>query len=388
MEALNPTLPLQHSDKAPPPVNPWGAPPPRGLPPSSGRSGGGGSGGNSGGGGSPDFDAWLRRLNDTLNDFLPGGAFGGRGLLIAAVVIGLLWFATGFYTVRSNEVGLNLVFVRYTTSVGEGLRYNFPYPIGSITKVRVTDVNTTEVGFSSTETRRNQPRDILEESLMLTGDENIVDIDFAVQWQVDAAKPQNFAFNIQNPQSAIKAVAEAAMREVIGRRAIQSVLTSDRQAIEAEMRTFMQSVLDSYQAGVVIRLVQLQKVDPPSQVIDAFRDVQAARQDQDRMKNEAETYASRIVPEARGQAAKLIQQAEGYREQTVAEAQGTVSRYVKILDEYKKAPDVTRQRMYLETMERVLSGAEKTIIDPKHGASGVVPILPLNERRAIPAPTR
>jgi membrane protease subunit HflK len=220
---------------------------------------------------------------------------------------------------------------------------------------------------------------------MLTGDENIVDIDFAVQWQVDASRPQNFVFNIQAPESTIKAVAESAMREVIGRRTVQAVLTTDRAAIEVEVAQLMQQVLDSYGAGVRVRTVQLQKVDPPSQVIDAFRDVQAARQDQDRLKNEADTYASRIVPEARGQAVRIVQEAEGYRERTIAEAQGGVARFNLILNEYLKAPDVTRERMFIETMERVMGGMDKVIIDQEAG-NGVVPYLPLTELSRNPGP--
>ncbi len=346
---------------------PWG----------SGPQGGPGGGGN--GREPPDLEDILRRGQDRLKDFMPGGSLGGKGLFLGILVIACLWLATGIFMVRPNEVALKLLFGRYVGSVGDGLSYNLPYPVGSVIKVRVTDVNRLEVGFrTGGSSQRPSITDNPQESLMLTGDENIVDIDFAVQWQVDPTKPQNFVFNIQDPENAIKAVAESAMREVIGRRNIQAVLTSDRAAIETEVLQNMQGVLDTYQAGVRIRAVQLQKVDPPSQVIDAFRDVQAARQDQDRVQNEAQTYASRVVPEARGEAARIIQQAEAYKERTVQEAQGAASRFTQVYEAYRRAPDVTRQRMFLETMERVLGGTDKIIID-QNGSSGVVPYLPLNE---------
>jgi membrane protease subunit HflK len=310
---------------------------------------------------------------------MPGGSMGGRG--IAAIVIGavFLWALTGLYTVKPDEVGINMIFGRYTGTTQPGLNYNLPYPIGTVIKPRVTVVNTTEVGFRITDSRRGGMRDVPEESLMLTGDENIVDIDFAVQWQINPAKAADYVFNIQSPDASVKAAAESAMREVIGRRNIQAILTTDRGPIEAEVRQLMQDILNSYGAGVEIRQIQLQKVDPPAQVIDAFRDVQAARQDQDRLRNEAETYASKVVPEARGEAARIVQEAEAYRERAVAEANGQASRFKQVFEEYRKAPDVTRQRMYLETMERVLGGSDKIILDQKQGGQGVVPYLPLDQ---------
>src|SRR3954452_5729310 len=221
---------------------------------------------------------------------------------------------------------------------------------------------------------------------MLTGDENIVDIDFAVQWQINPAKAPDYVFNIQSPDASVKAVAESAMREVVGRRNIQQILTTDRGAVEAEVRQLMQDTLNQYGAGVEIRLVQLQKVDPPSQVIDAFRDVQAARQDQDRARNEAETYKSKVVPEARGEAARIIQEAEAYRERVVAEANGQASRFKQVYEEYRKAPDITRERMYIETMEKVLGASDKIILNQNgSNGQGVVPYLPLNELQRRPA---
>ena len=244
---------------------------------------------------------------------------------------------------------------------------------------KVTRQNIIEVGFRSGITSRGFPggvSDRPEESLMLTGDENIVDVDFVVFWRIRDA--QQYLFNIQNPEVTVKEVAESAMREVVGQSNIQPLLTGARQKTEQAVQKLMQEVLDTYQAGIRIEEVRLQKVDPPTQVIDAFRDVQAARADQERLQNEAQAYASRVLPEARGEAERILQGARGYKEQTVAEATGQTSRFLKVLEEYKKAPDVTRRRMYLETMERVLGGTDKIIIDGKAG-QGVVPFLPLDQ---------
>jgi modulator of FtsH protease HflK len=214
---------------------------------------------------------------------------------------------------------------------------------------------------------------------MLTGDENIVDVNFSVLWKVKPNRVGDYLFNVQSPEGTVKAVAESAMRTVVGRSNIQAILTGARQTIETAVQELMQKTLDDYGAGVVVQQVQLQRVDPPTQVIDSFRDVQAARSDMERAQNEAQTYANRVVPEARGRAAKIIQDANAYREQTVADAKGQASRFSQIYEQYKKAPDVTRQRIYLETMERVLGAADKTIIDTgPHSGIGVVPYLPLD----------
>ncbi|PNE09540.1 MAG: FtsH protease activity modulator HflK [Beijerinckiaceae bacterium] len=222
------------------------------------------------------------------------------------------------------------------------------------------------------------PLDLPEESLMLTGDENIADVKFVVIWQIDPVRPQDYAFNISNQPETVKAVAESAMREVIGRGQIQRILTADRPKIEADVQELMQKVLNGYKAGILVLQVQLQSVDPPEQVIAAFKDVTAAQQDKDRLQNEADAYANRVVPEAKGKAAAIKQEAEGYKLQTVAEATGQVSRFNQIYEQYKKAPEVTRERLYLETMERVLAGMDKIILDQSGGqGQGVVPYLPL-----------
>jgi len=214
-----------------------------------------------------------------------------------------------------------------------------------------------------------------EESLMLTGDENIVDVDFSVFWVINDAP--DFLFNIQNPTGTVKAVAESTMREIIGQNDIQPVLTEQRQKNEEEVKALMQKTLDSYGAGIGITQVKMQKVDPPAAVIDAFRDVQAARADQERARNEANSYANRVVPEAQGEAVSIRRESEAYRAQTVAEADGEATRFASIYDEYRNAEGVTRQRMFLETLERVLGKADKIIID-QEGGSGVVPYLPLD----------
>ncbi|MGH6936324.1 MAG: FtsH protease activity modulator HflK, partial [Methylocella sp.] len=203
-------------------------------------------------------------------------------------------------------------------------------------------------------------------------------VKFVVIWQIDPVHPENYAFNIANQRETVKAVAESAMREVIGRGQIQRILTADRPKIEADVQELMQGILNWYKAGILVLQVQLQSVDPPEQVIAAFKDVTAAQQDQNRLRNEAEAYANRVVPEARGKAAAIIQEADGYRLQTVAQATGQVSRFNQVYEQYKKAPEVTRERLYLETLERVLAGMDKIILDQSGGQSqGVVPYLPL-----------
>lgn len=325
----------------------------------------------------PDLEEMLSRVQQRLRQWMPGGGVSSRGI-IALVLIGLLiWLLTGFYTVGPNEVGLNKVFGGYTGRTTPGLNYNWPYPVGSVLKLPVTNRKATNIGFLF-RPNGQPPLDLPEESLMLTADENIADVKFVVIWQIDPVHPEDYAFNVANQEETVKAVAESAMREVIGRSQIQKILTAERKVIEPAVQDLMQKVLNDYKAGVLILQVQLQSVDPPEQVIAAFRDVTAAQQDQDRLRNEAEAYANSVVPEARGKAAAIIQEAEGYRLQTVAEAQGQAARFTQIYDQYKNAPEVTRERIYLETMERVLGGADKVIVDDAaSNGNGVVPYLPL-----------
>jgi modulator of FtsH protease HflK len=334
----------------------------------------------------PDLEEFLRRSQDRLRTLLPGN-FGGAGVAIVVVVLIALWGLSGFFKVEPDELGVVLRFGRFVREAQPGLNYHWPYPIETALTPPALRVNKTDVGMRPVEDLRRGTslRELPEESLMLTGDENIVDVDFSVLWRVKPNGVGDYLFNIQDPEGTVKAVAESAMREVIGRSTIQPILTGARQTIETGVQELMQKVLDSYGAGILVQQVQLQKVDPPTQVIDAFRDVQAARSDLERAQNEAQTYANRVVPEARGRAAKVLQDGEAYREQTVAEAKGQTSRFLQIYDQYKKAPDVTRERMYLETMERVLGSSDKTIIDTgPSGGPGVVPFLPLGN----PPPAR
>lgn len=276
-----------------------------------------------------------------------------------------------------DEQGVVLRFGKFVSTTQPGLNYHIPYPVETVLTPKVTKVNRIDVGFrSASDTGRTSGiGDVSEESLMLTGDENIVNIDFSVFWVIkDAGK---FLFKIQSPVVTVKAAAETAMREVIARSKLQSILTEGRSSIEIETQGIIQSLLDEYESGIEITQVQTQKADPPDEVIDAFRDVQAARADMERSKNEAEAYQNDVIPRARGDAAKVLQEAEAYKKQVVAEAEGEASRFLAIYNEYKLAKKVTQERMYLETMEKVLADIDKVIIDRKAG--GVVPYLPLPE---------
>jgi len=350
---------------------PWG----------SGPKGPWGSGPQSGGSTPPDLEDLLRRSQDKLKNLLPGGGMGSTGFFLLGVAAIVLWMFSGFFRVDSQELGAVLRFGKHVRDATPGLNYHLPYPIETVRLAPALRVIKTDIGMRIVDDVRRGPttRDVPEESLMLTGDENIVDVDFAVLWKVKPNGLSDFLFNIQAPEGTVKAVAESAMREVIGRSLIQPILTGARQNIETAVHDLMQRVLDEYGAGVQIDQVQMQKVDPPTQVIDAFRDVQAARADLERAQNEAQTYANRVLPEARGRVAQITQNAEAYREQTVAEAKGQTARFLQIYDEYKKAPQVTRQRLYLETMERLFLGTDKIIMDSGGQANGVVPYLPLNE---------
>jgi len=294
--------------------------------------------------------------------------------IIGAIAV---WALSGFYRVDADEQGVVLRFGKYTNMTQPGLNYHLPFPIESVVTPKVSRVNRIDVGFrSSGEAGRAAIADIKEESAMLTGDENIVDINYSVFWVIkDASK---YLFNVQDPIGTIKVVAETAMREVIARKKIQVILTQGRAEIENEVQKIMQQILDSYGSGVDITQVQAQKSDPPTQVIDSFRDVQAAKADKERAQNEAEAYANDVIPRARGEAAKITQEAEGYKREVVAQAEGEASRFIAIYNEYAKAKTVTQERMYLETMEKVLSGVNKIIIDKQSG-SGVVPYLSLPE---------
>ncbi|MEQ9519129.1 MAG: FtsH protease activity modulator HflK, partial [Parvibaculum sp.] len=307
-------------------------------------------------------------------------AGGGRGLglILALLVLGFVAYGS-VYRVNTNEQGVVMRFGEYVRWTPPGLHFKLPYPIESVMTPEVTNVNQIDIGTRTTgrsgERSASASLSVPEESLMLTGDENIVDINFTVQWKINEAA--DYLFNVEDPERTVKAVAESVMREVVGQSAFQVLQTTGRLQAQLLVQTRMQEILDGYKSGIAITEVKLAKVDPPAQVIESFRDVQAARADQERFRNEAETYANQKVPEARGQAEQLIQGASAYREQTVAQAQGESLRFLSIYNEYKNAKDVTRERMYLETMERVLGDMSKVLMD--QNGSGAVPYLPLNQ---------
>ncbi|WP_153768276.1 FtsH protease activity modulator HflK [Labrenzia sp. CE80] len=357
-------------------------------------SGGGGNNGGPWGGGPnrgggnqpPDLEELLKRTQDRMKNVLPGGGSGGGlgilGVLLVIAVVGVVWMFTGLYRVDQGEVGVELVLGKVTDQTAPGLNYNWPYPIGEVYKPQVERQRELTVGVEEIVRGSSvSTRDVPQESLMLTGDENIVDVGFKVQWRIKNTREgiANYLFNIQNPEGTVKAVAESAMREVVGESNIDAILTENRVSIQNSVDELMQQTLDTYKAGIEITEVQMQKVDPPQQVIDSFRDVQAARADQERIQNEAQSYANRVVPEARGEAARVTEAANAYRDQTVAEATGQSQRFTQVYEQYKNAPGVTRERLYLETLEKVLGANNKIIIDSKAAGDGVVPYLPLNE---------
>ena len=372
--------------------SPWGNPRPQGpwgQPPS---GGGGGQGGGQGGRG-PDIDDAIRQAQEALRRVLPGGGAGGGKLVaLLGIVVVLGWALSGFYRVQPDEQGVVMRFGAFSHTTQPGLNYRLPWPVESHTTPRVTRINRVDIGFVGAQDggitggRVMAARDVLEESLMLTGDENIIDIDVAVFWRIrDAGE---FLFNTRNPESTVNTAAESVMREVIGRTPIQPALTEARAQIEQEVRRGAQVIMDQYKAGIEITQVQLQKVDPPAQVVDAFRDVQRANADRERLRNEAESFRNDIIPRARGEAERMSQEAQGFRESQVARAGGESARFLSVLSAYELARDVTTRRMYLETMEEILRRNPKVIVDDR--LQGVVPFLHLGENggaRQAPAAT-
>ena len=339
---------------------------------------GGGGGGPNGGGPRtppPDLEDMLRRSQERMRRMIPEN-LGPKALGLIAVALLVLWSLTGFYRVQVDEQGVVLRFGEYVYSTGPGLHYHLPYPIESVERPKVTRENRIVIGFRQIGNNSEARRDVTEESLMLTGDENIIDIDFSVVWVIkDAA---DYLFNLRDPANAVQLAAESAMREVIGQTPIQVALTEGRQEIEVRTKDTLQSLLDEYEAGITIRRVQLLKADPPAEVVDAFNDVQRARADRERLRNKAEAYRNDIIPRARGQAEALLQEAEAYREEIVNRAEGDASRFDAVYQAYSAARDVTTQRIYLETMEEVLGNVNKVILGTDEGP-GVVPYLPLPE---------
>ncbi len=350
---------------------PWGQPPR--------NTGSGGGGGPT----PPDLEELLRRSQDRLRSVLPGGG-GGRKMnplvIVGILVIIVAIVAYNFFTfrVQPDEQGVVLLFGKYDRDAPPGLNFRLPYPIETVYTPRVTRVNRVTIGQFADDTGTNTAgRDIPEESLMLTGDENIVDIDFTVLWVINNAP--NFLFSMENPEATVKAAAESAMREVVGKSNIQPILTQARQITETDVQALIQETMDDFNSGVQITQVQLLKVDPPAEVIASFRDVQAARADQERLQNEAQTYANRVIPEARGQASQITEAAIAYRDRIVEEAQGQALRFTQVYESYIASPEVTRLRMYLDTLQDVFRTTDKVIIDESGSGTGVVPYLPLDQ---------
>lgn len=320
----------------------------------------------------PNIEELLRRLQSRLQGIAPGSGGGGYLALLAVGLVAVIWLASGFYWVLPDEQGVVLRLGAYEYTTAAGWHYHLPVPIESVLKPKVTFVNRTDVGVTPEESGLSQQQ-LPQEALMLTGDEDIVDINLSVFWVVKDAKA--YLFNIRDPKQTVKSAAESAVREIVGRTPIASVLAEGRAKVEADTQKLLQSILDSYDAGIQVTQAQLQRVDPPAQVIEAFRDVQRAKTDQERASNEAEAYRNDVVPRARGEAQEIVQNAEAYKQQVIANAQGDADRFRSVLTAYRAAKDITAQRLYLETMEQILQKAHKVMIDKS--AAGVVPYLPL-----------
>jgi len=306
------------------------------------------------------------------------GKLGVWGLIVVAL---LIWIATGIYTVGPDEQGVVLRFGKINTITGPGLNYHFPYPIETVFTPKVTEVKRVEVGFRTLDPGPPaRYTDRPQESLMLTGDENIVDVDLIVQYRIaDAAK---FLFRVKDPDGTVRKATEAAIREVVGSKIIDETLTTGKDQIQAETMALIQKTLDRYDSGLLIMAVQLQDVNPPTQVRDAFIDVASAREDKNRIINEAQGYRNAIIPETRGKVSQIINAAQGYRAEKTRKATGDADRFKQILREYQKAKSVTRKRLYLETMEEILPGINKIILDQSKGR-GVLPILPLGDSGSL-----
>ncbi len=378
---------------------PWGTGP-RGGGGSGGQGGGGQGGGGQGGGGGPwgggrgnggapgprgggpqppNLEEILRRSQDRFRNMFPGGFRAGAAIAIAIAGVLVLWLVSGFYRVLPDEVGVVLRFGGYNRTTQPGLNYHLPAPIETVLTPSVTRINRTEIGHRAADgsaLRGGGGRQLPEEALMLTGDENIVDVNFTVFWVIKDA--QSYLFNIKAPEASVKSAAESAMREIIGETPIAPALAEGRGKIQAETQHLLQRILDSYGAGIVITQVQMAKVDPPAPVIDAFRDVQRALADRERLRNEAESYRNDILPRARGDSVRIRQESEAYRSQVIAGAQGDADRFLSVYRAFKVAQDVTLQRLYIETMEEILKNSNKVIIDKAaEGQGGVLPYLPL-----------
>jgi len=349
-----------------------------------GGSGGGGPWGRGGGGGPggrpPDLEDFIRKGQERMRRLMPGGG-GGKGLILIGLILLALWGVSGFYRVQPDQQGVVLRFGKWVETTSPGLNWHWPYPIEEVIRPSVEAINSIDIGFRRvSRSGTSSARNVEEESLMLTGDQNIIDIEFTVQWKIsDAGK---YLFKIRDPESTVKIAAESAMREIIGQTDLQPALTEARGDVEAKTKRLLQEILTDYGAGIEITELKLQDVQPPPPVIDAFDDVQRSLQDRDRLRNEADAYRNDILPRARGEAQRMIQEAQAYKEKLVNEADGEAQRFLSVFEAYRQNPEVTRRRMYLETLQKVLSDTDKVILDRgAGGAGGTVPYLPLNELR-------
>jgi membrane protease subunit HflK len=365
--------------------NPWGTPPGGG----GGRGPWGSNGGNGGGDGpnQSDFDDIFGKLQDNMRGMMPGN-FGGGKIIIAGVsALALLWLASGFYIVNPGEHAVVQRFGAWNRTIdNEGLKYHVPAPIENVTSLNVNEIRTLNIGFTGPVTRGSTTaatRDVPDESLMLTSDFNIVDVDFVVQWNISSA--EDFIFNIQNPENTLRKAAQSAMREVVGQTRMFNIITTERGAVGDNAKAILQRILNEYGAGINITQVLINSAQVHPDVQNAFQDVQAAKQDAEDVQNRAGAYREDIIPKARGQAKRIEQEASAYEQSVIARAKGDASRFNSVLEAYQTGKDVTKERMYIETMEEVLSNAQKIIMDDKAG-KGVVPYLPLNElNRTAPA---
>jgi membrane protease subunit HflK len=342
-----------------------------------GRGGGGAPGG---GRKPPDFEDFIRKGQDRFRRMMPGGRrFGPSGVFLVLLALLLLWGFSGVYRVQTNQEGVVLRFGEWVDTTQSGLHWHWPTPIESVILPGVTDVHQIDIGFRMLggDRRTGQTRSVPEESLMVTGDQNIIDIQFTVQWRI--ADAGLFLFRIREPEATVKIAAESAMREIIGRTDIQPALAEARGQVETDARNLLQLTLDEYEAGIEITGLVLQQVQPPGPVIDAFNDVQRAIQDRDRLKKQAEAYERDIIPRAHGEATRMTQAAEAYRERLIKEAEGEAQRFTQVYDAYKSSPDITRRRMYLETLQEILSSTDKVIMEG--GAQSPLPYLPLPDLR-------
>ena len=325
-----------------------------------------------------EYDDYIKQFQDKFKSFFPSSK-GPLNFSIFFIVVITIYLGSGFYRVGTDEQGVVTRFGEYVRTSEPGLHYHLPFPIEKVLKPKVTKVNRIEVGFRTSQSQfsqSSQARQVPEEALMLTGDENIVDLNFTVFWIIKDAK--DFLFNIRNPEMTIKSVGESVMREKIGQTPIDPILSEGKSVVEEDAKVKLQEVLDYYNSGVLVTQVQLQKADPPELVIESYRDVQRAKTDEQRLKNEAESYRNDIIPRARGEAEQMLQKAEGYKQEVVAKSKGEAERFISVYNSYKSSKDVTRQRIYLETLEQTLGNINKVIID-NDAQGGVVPYLPLPE---------